>query len=541
MAERRVSVRLAAVGGKELKAELLGVGEAGQNAFGGLERAADRAGSRVERMGASSSNAGYRMQQLGFQVQDVIVSLQAGQNPLTVFIQQGSQIAQIYGGQNGGVGQALRDLGGMLGFVVRRFGLVGLAIAAGGAAVEGMRRSIAATTGVGVTFGDTMLGVWQVVRDGIADVLRPAVEAIAPIFSTVFDAAWRSVRYVLNNIINGFRISVEAIKTAVGSIPAMFDAAMAGMKEIVFAALRDVLTGFESMVNSVAQGLNAVFGTSIGTYVSSGVAFAETERFFAMRDRLAAEASLSRDWSRFAADAGAIARSDPLGEFFGAVGDRAVDNANARAAVATPGGAGAAARKEAEETLAALERIGAALQDYAADAIDWSDEIGEALVGAFRGAEDAVRDFVRTGKLDFRELATSIIADLAAIAARRFIFGPIAGLLGGAIGNAGGVLAGLFHSGGVVGEGGPLRLAPATAFVGAQRYHSGGLIGPDEVPAILQRGERVLTRRQNRDWERGGGGDTFVFNVRDAESFRQSRAQVASDVARAVAAGRRAS
>jgi hypothetical protein len=38
--------------------------------------------------------------------------------------------------------------------------------------------------------------------------------------------------------------------------------------------------------------------------------------------------------------------------------------------------------------------------------------------------------------------------------------------------------------------------------------HAGGWAGlrPDEVPTILQRGERVLNRREAADYSRGGGG-----------------------------------
>ena len=61
-----------------------------------------------------------------------------------------------------------------------------------------------------------------------------------------------------------------------------------------------------------------------------------------------------------------------------------------------------------------------------------------------------------------------------------------------------GLFAGIFHEGGVVGEGGRGGHYPAALFANAPRYHNGGTIGlkPDEVPAILQRGERVLTKGQ---------------------------------------------
>jgi hypothetical protein len=138
-----------------------------------------------------------------------------------------------------------------------------------------------------------------------------------------------------------------------------------------------------------------------------------------------------------------------------------------------------------------------------------------------------------------------MIADLAQLGARRFLLGPIASGLTGALGGAGDLLAGVLDDGGLVGAGGPHRLVPASAFLAAPRLHAGGWagLGPDEVPAILQRGERVLFRREARAYGRGEAGTAPVINVtimtRDAESFRQSRTQVAADIARAVSLGRR--
>lgn len=68
----------------------------------------------------------------------------------------------------------------------------------------------------------------------------------------------------------------------------------------------------------------------------------------------------------------------------------------------------------------------------------------------------------------------------------------------------------LFHSGGVVGDsssGVRSREVSPLAFVGAPRYHSGGFAGmaPNEVPAILERGEEVLTADDPRHIANGGG------------------------------------
>ena len=148
---------------------------------------------------------------------------------------------------------------------------------------------------------------------------------------------------------------------------------------------------------------------------------------------------------------------------------------------------------------------------------------------------------MKTGKLNFRDLVTSLIADLAQLAARRFILGPIANALSGALGGAGGIFADILHAGGVVGAAGPSRMVPAMAFADAPRMHSGGMAGlrHDEVPAILQRGERVLSRREARGLRQPRPDVNVTIMTRDAESFRQSRTQVAADISRAVSLGRR--
>jgi hypothetical protein len=216
---------------------------------------------------------------------------------------------------------------------------------------------------------------------------------------------------------------------------------------------------------------------------------------------------------------------------------------------AAAGSAGAAARDAGAEAAAGADRaatgwgaVTAALSDYAAKARNIGGDIGQGLVGAFTSAENAVGEFVKTGKLDFRDLVTSMIADLAKLAARTFILGPIANALSGAFGGAGGIFANILHAGGMVGSPGPGRMVPASAFANAPRMHAGGWAGikPDDVPAILQKGERVLSRREAA----GCGQSTapavnVTIMARDAESFRQSRSQVAADIARAVQAGRR--
>jgi uncharacterized membrane protein YgcG len=67
------------------------------------------------------------------------------------------------------------------------------------------------------------------------------------------------------------------------------------------------------------------------------------------------------------------------------------------------------------------------------------------------------------------------------------------------------------HQGGPVGFGGT-RPAPAGLFLNAPRYHRGGL-AHDEVPAILQTGELVLSRAQTQAAQRGGSAPATAEGV----------------------------
>ena len=99
-----------------------------------------------------------------------------------------------------------------------------------------------------------------------------------------------------------------------------------------------------------------------------------------------------------------------------------------------------------------------------------------------------------------------ILADLTRLAVRQAITAPLAGALlgsgdgtaggGGLLASAGSVLAGFFHEGGVAGvETTRTRELDASVFATAPRFHAGGVAGlaPDELPAVLRRGEAVLT------------------------------------------------
>ena len=84
------------------------------------------------------------------------------------------------------------------------------------------------------------------------------------------------------------------------------------------------------------------------------------------------------------------------------------------------------------------------LEQFAESAFDFARQAEQAVVNAFKGMEDAMVKFVMTGKLNFSELARSIIADITRILVRAAIIKPLLGAFG-------------FDVGGVVDKG---ELAP---------------------------------------------------------------------------------
>ena len=185
-----------------------------------------------------------------------------------------------------------------------------------------------------------------------------------------------------------------------------------------------------------------------------------------------------------------------------------------------------ATRKYQQEQLdasrKATEGMQAGLKHYADDATNLGKQASQAVQNGFKSMEDALVQFVTTGQLNFTNLANAIIADLARIAIRAGITGPLAAGLGSIFGKwfgggddgegpADGVGPGtgeIYHAGGIVGvDGGPSRDLPLSAWDGARRYHKGGMVlAADEVPIIARKGERVLTEEQQRAWDRGGSG-----------------------------------
>lgn len=124
------------------------------------------------------------------------------------------------------------------------------------------------------------------------------------------------------------------------------------------------------------------------------------------------------------------------------------------------------------------------------------------LVEGTKSAGDALKDFVRGFALAMAQIAARALATYLVLQLLDAIYPG----LGKA--TAASMSAGTHHTGGIAGRPSRMRhnLSPLL-FGAAPRYHGGGIAGlaPDEVPAILQRGEEVLTQQDPRHRNNGGG------------------------------------
>ena len=171
------------------------------------------------------------------------------------------------------------------------------------------------------------------------------------------------------------------------------------------------------------------------------------------------------------------------------------------------------------------------LQSFSDSLIDDATRFQEAWVSAIKSTEDALVDFVTTGKLSFTDLANSIIRDIVRIALQKSIIKPLTGFIDGlfsANGSAfdfGGVRK--FATGGVVS--GPTPFA-----------YSGGLgvmgeAGPEAIMPL----KRLSNGRLGVEAHGGGGGSqqnvSVTVNVEGGNSKVRGDQGNAAELGRAVA------
>lgn len=193
----------------------------------------------------------------------------------------------------------------------------------------------------------------------------------------------------------------------------------------------------------------------------------------------------------------------------------------------------------------------AAMKDYVENTANAANQAKNLFTNAFKGMEDALVNFVKTGKLDFASLADSIITDMIRIAVQRQILGP---LMGTGVGGDYGIIGSLFGfaNGGIMSGSGALPL---------QKYANGGVarkpqmavFGEGSMPEAfvpLPDGRRIPVAMQGAQGgsnvtvnvvNNAGGAQASAHERQDSNGNRiidvvieQVKASIAADISRGV-------
>jgi hypothetical protein len=147
---------------------------------------------------------------------------------------------------------------------------------------------------------------------------------------------------------------------------------------------------------------------------------------------------------------------------------------------------------------------------YGIDSTNTMKQFDGLAVSSFGNIENSLSSAItrtKDWKTAFSDLTSSVLADISKMGVRMAITGPLAKMLGGAVGGGGADGSTFmpstsfmdhgfgYHSGGTgIEEASFKRYVHPAYFDDAPRFHSG--IGPNEIPAIIKNDESVLTKGQ---------------------------------------------
>lgn len=242
---------------------------AGQNAAATAGQAYSRAGRQIN---AANAN-------IIAQIQDIGVSLAAGQNPLLVAIQQGSQLSYIATTMEGGVRALIMQVGRL----ALAWAPVIVAITGTIWALDQFTDKLNENSGIDeyvktlgltekelkkledthITIGDTIQATWQVLSENLLSTVGLSTEQIRTFWRDTADAILSFMRYAFIGI---GAITVALVKT-IGKI-------VANIGKIFYnagvAAKNLFLISIEFLVNKTIEGINAISRTVNGLAEAAG-------------------------------------------------------------------------------------------------------------------------------------------------------------------------------------------------------------------------------------------------------------------------------
>jgi hypothetical protein len=506
---------------------------------------------------------------------DVMAS---GGSPMRALELEATRIAQVFSEGNGGVGGTFKALGSIVGQVLVKFWPLTAAVAAVGIGFAGLTTELDKTTGKNITFMETIKAVAQTIWKDFTSLIGPAVKQVGGWFGQLIDFITPGVKMAVNFIVGGFVGAFNGIKDTWSILPAAMgdiviqaaNSVVTGTQNLINGAIGQI-NNFIAMVNDKLGPLGVKLGSIGQVSLGNGIAnpFAGSAAKAGSMIGADMQSAMSTDYAgKFYGQVQDFALKDYQADQLKKMSKAAKEAAKQFADLLTTGkddtsslqAQAASLGKTAEQTAFLEEQtklLNKARQDgltlsssqlaqidKEATAYAKAKEALAELTQVYDLGKSSFEDFFSTLKSGFQNGETAIqafgdaagkvlddLANKALQMAADGIWNSIFGALGG--GSGGGLLGSLLHLGGsstvgaglgiagaVLHDGGIAgadgyssgRMFPASTWSNAPRYH----LGIDEVPAILQRGERVIPANQNMGAANGNGG-TVINNYIDAK------------------------
>lgn len=246
-------------------------------------------GKGAQGAGTSAKLAGHQVQNLAYQMNDLFVGLASGQKPMTVFMQQGSQIAQIMAQARIGVGGLTKEVGGMVGNFAKAHPILTAVAAAAAASAGAMtlltrevnaerkaeldayvaslgltKEEIAKLGPVSITAGDAMRGLWAVIKEGLG--LEKVFTVLKNTVVTVFNAMLTAGKYAGAGIYAALAGSVDGTILVFKSLPGIVGEAAANAANAAIAAIERMINKALAGMNAMITLINGAFSTSIQSF-----------------------------------------------------------------------------------------------------------------------------------------------------------------------------------------------------------------------------------------------------------------------------------
>lgn len=181
---------------------------------------------------------------LGFQINDIAVSLASGMNPAMVAMQQGSQIAQM----------GLRNVGVAALSMARSFAPVLAVVGALTIGVAALATEFNRNEKQQVSWSDVVVAGWQLVSERFMTFFQPVLDTLGG----WWDLIAPNIAAGINNLIGAFDLAFKDIKTIWELLPAALGEVAIGTANAVIMAMQDMINGAIGLLNSFIAGANGL-------------------------------------------------------------------------------------------------------------------------------------------------------------------------------------------------------------------------------------------------------------------------------------------